>query len=319
MRQFYPAIRPYATHLVEVSGGHTLYVEECGIPDGIPVVFVHGGPGAGCSERDRRFFDPEIYRIILFDQRGAGRSQPHASLEQNTTQDLIADMEIIRSTLAVEEWLLFGGSWGSTLSLLYAQSHTERVSGLILRGIFLCRRQDVEWFYQSGANRIFPDYWQDFTAMIPECERDNMLRAYHRRLVGDNELTRMGAAKAWSLWEARCATLDPSPNVVAHFGDPHVALAMARIEAHYFMNDAFIEPNQICLNADRLSGLPVVIVHGRYDVVCPVEQAQALHRALPDAELSIIRDAGHASSEAGILDALIRATDKLADQLAEQS
>ena len=317
MRQFYPAIRPYTTHSLDVGDGHTLYVEESGTPEGIPVLFVHGGPGGGCSERDRRFFDPEKYRIILFDQRGAGRSTPHASLEANTTPDLIADMESIRITLKVDQWLLFGGSWGSTLSLLYAQNHTERVLGLVLRGIFLCRQQDVQWFYQSGANRVFPDYWQDFIALIPEHERSDMLIAYHRRLVGDNELTRMAAAKAWSLWEARCATLNPNAHVVSQFNNPHVALAMARIEAHYFVNDAFIDADQICRDASKLAGLPVVMVHGRYDMICPVEQAYTLHRALPDAELDIIRDAGHASSEACTLDALIRATDRLADQLRE--
>ena len=317
MRKFYPAIRPYTTHSLDVGDGHTLYVEESGTPEGIPVLFVHGGPGGGCSERDRRFFDPEKYRIILFDQRGAGRSTPHASLEANTTPDLIADMESIRITLKVDQWLLFGGSWGSTLSLLYAQTHTERVLGLVLRGIFLCRQQDVQWFYQSGANRVFPDYWQDFIALIPEHESSDMLIAYHRRLVGDNELTRMAAAKAWSLWEARCATLNPNAHVVSQFNNPHVALAMARIEAHYFVNDAFIDADQICRDASKLAGLPVVMVHGRYDMICPVEQAYTLHRALPDAELDIIRDAGHASSEACTLDALIRATDRLADQLRE--
>ena len=317
MRQLYPAIRPYATHTLEVSGGHTLYVEECGIPEGIPVLFVHGGPGAGCSERDRRFFDPEKYRIILFDQRGAGRSKPHAGLIANTTADLIADMEMIRETLKVEKWLLFGGSWGSTLSLLYAQVHTARVLGLVLRGIFLCRKRDVDWFYQSGASRLFPDYWQDFRALIPEQEQGDMLRAYHRLLVGDNELTRMGAAKAWSLWEARCATLDPSAYVISHFGSPHIALAMARIEAHFFVHDAFIEEDQICREAHKLTGLPITIVHGRYDVICPVDQAYALHRALPGSELDIIRDAGHASSEGGTMDVLIRTTDAMADQFAE--
>ena len=316
MRQFYPAIRPYASQRLEVGDGHALHIEECGIPDGIPVLFVHGGPGAGCSEQDRRFFDPERYRVILVDQRGAGRSRPHAELAANTTPHLLADLECIRQHLQVERWLLFGGSWGSTLSLLYAERFPERVLGMVLRGIFLCRQADIDWFYRQGANCIFPDHWQDFVAQIPPEERGDLVHAYHHRLTGDNEITRMAAARAWSQWEARCATHDPSPPVVARFGSPQVALAMARIEAHYFVHGAFIEEDQICAEAHRLAGIPTVIVHGRYDVVCPVDQAFALHRALPHAELEIIRDAGHASSEPGTLDALIRATDRFARELA---
>jgi proline iminopeptidase len=316
MRQFYPAIRPYASHRVDVAGGHALYVEECGIPEGVPVLFVHGGPGAGCSEQDRRFFDPEKYRIILFDQRGAGRSRPHADLNDNTTAHLLADMETLREKLGVERWLLFGGSWGSTLSLLYAQAHPERVLGLVLRGIFLCRKTDIDWFYRYGASCIFPDYWQDFIGQIPAEEHQDLLHAYHRRLTGDNDITRMAAAKAWASWEARCATHEPNGHVVARFGSPQVALAMARIAAHYFVNDAFIAADQICRDAHRLANIPTVIVHGRYDVVCPVDQAFTLQQALPHAELDIIRDAGHASSEPGTLDALIRATDRFAGELA---
>ncbi len=319
MRAFYPAIRPYASHRIEVGNGHSLYAEECGTPGGIPVLFVHGGPGAGCSEQDRRFFDPEKYRIILFDQRGAGRSRPHAELDANTTGHLLGDIEQLRNQLQVERWLLFGGSWGSTLSLLYAEAYPERVLGLVLRGIFLCRKADIDWFYRQGASCIFPDYWQDFVAQIPADERDDLLRAYHRRLTGDNEITRMAAAKAWSLWEARCATHEPSPQVVARFGSPQVALAMARIEAHYFVNDAFISADQICAEAHRLADIPTVIVHGRYDLVCPVDQAFALRQAMPHAELEIIRDAGHASGEPGTLDALIRATDRFARELAPKS
>jgi proline iminopeptidase len=316
MRQLYPAIRPYASQRLEVGAGHALHVEECGTPDGIPVVFVHGGPGAGCTDQDRRFFDPERYRIILFDQRGAGRSRPHAELADNTTAHLIADLEQIRTQLGVERWLLFGGSWGSTLSLLYAEAFPQRVLGLVLRGVFLCRRTDIDWFYRYGASCIFPDYWQDFIAQIPDDERGDLLGAYHRRLTGDNEIIRMAAAKTWSLWEARCATHDPNPQVVARFGSPQVALAMARIEAHYFVNGAFIEENQICTQAGRLADIPTVIVHGRYDLICPVDQALALQRVMPHAELEIIRDAGHASSEPGTLDALMRATDRFARQLA---
>ncbi len=319
MRQFYPAIRPYASHRLDVGDGHSLYVEECGIHEGVPVLFVHGGPGAGCSEQDRRFFDPEKYRIILVDQRGAGRSRPHAELGANTTQHLLADLERVRQRLQVERWLLFGGSWGSTLSLLYAESFPERVLGLVLRGVFLCRKTDIDWFYRQGASTVFPDYWQDFIGQIPAEERGDLLHAYHRRLTGDNEIIRMAAAKAWALWEARCATHDPSPQVVARFGSPQVALAMARIEAHYFVHDAFIGDNQICAEAHRLADIPTVIVHGRYDMVCPLDQAFALRQAMPHAELEIIRDAGHASSEPGTLDALIRATDRFARELARKS
>lgn len=312
MRTFYPAIQPYAIHQIAVAAGHQLYVEECGSPDGVPVLFVHGGPGAGCAEQDRCFFDPEVYRIILFDQRGSGRSTPHAGLDENTSAALVADIELIRVHFGIARWLLFGGSWGSTLSLLYAQSHAERVLGLILRGIFLCRQQDVDWFYQDGASRIFPDYWQDFLAPIPVAERGDLLTAYHRRLTGENELERVRAAKAWSLWEARCATLNPNRHVVERLGSPHVALAMARIEAHYFRNQCFLAADQIVAHADRLWDIPGIIVHGRYDIVCPVEQAFALHRAWRGSQLEIIRDAGHASSEPGTLDALIRATDRMA-------
>ena len=312
MRIRYPAIKPYATHEIAVSDEHTLYAEECGNPDGLPVVFVHGGPGAGCSPRDRCFFDPERYRIIVFDQRGSGRSKPHASLEQNTTQALIADMELIREQLKVEQWMLFGGSWGSTLSLLYAQSHPERVTAMVLRGIFLCRREDVDWFYQYGASAIFPDYWADFLAPIDEADRGNMLAAYYKHLTSDDELDRIRAARAWSIWEARCASLQPNSAIVDYLGSAHVAMAMARIEAHYFINNCFVGDNQILDNVDALAGIPAIAVHGRYDVVCPIKQAFDLQRAWPDLKLEIIRDAGHSSSEPGTVDALVKATDEMA-------
>ncbi|MCV6604005.1 MAG: prolyl aminopeptidase [Porticoccaceae bacterium] len=317
MRGFYPNIKPYKSHSLAVQSPHELYVEECGSPDGIPVLFVHGGPGGGCSKQDRSFFDPEKYRIILFDQRGCGRSAPHASLQDNSSQALVEDMEVIRHKLGVDKWLLFGGSWGSTLSLLYAQAHPKRVSGLILRGIFLCRQRDINWFYQAGADHVFPDYWRDYQAPIPEVERGDMVAAYYRRLTGDNELERMSAAKAWSIWEGRCATLHPNPKVVEHLGSPHVALAMARVECHYFYNKAFLEDNQLLDNANKLKGIPGIIVHGRYDMVCPVDQAFALHRAWPEARLEIIRDAGHAASEPGTLDALVKATDEMANKLGD--
>ncbi|WP_165857694.1 prolyl aminopeptidase [Marinobacter sp. JSM 1782161] len=318
MLSLYPEIKPYAEHRLKVDPPHELYIEESGNPDGIPVVVVHGGPGGGCEDYYRRFFDAERFRIILFDQRGAGRSTPLAELEGNDTQALVADMECIRQFLGIEQWALFGGSWGSTLSLAYAQTHPECVLGLILRGIFLCRPQDIRWFYQEGAGRIFPDYWEDYVSLIPEAERGDLVGAYYRRLTSVNELEQMQAAKAWSVWEGRCATLHPNPRVVEHFGHPHVAIALARIECHYFMNNAFLEPDQLVRDAGRLSGIPGYIVHGRYDMVCPLDNAHALQQAWPDAEYSIIRDAGHSASEPAIVDALMRACEKLAERYAER-
>lgn len=316
MRTLYPQIQPYVHHSLTVEHPHVLHVEECGNPAGIPVVFVHGGPGAGCEPYHARFFDPDRYRIILFDQRGCGRSRPHAALEGNTTQALVADMEAIRERLGIERWLLFGGSWGSTLSLVYAESYPQRVLGLVLRGIFLCRPHEIRWFYQEGASRLFPDLWEDYLAPIAPAERDDLVGAYQRRLNGDNELERMAAAKAWALWEGRTSTLRGSKAVEDHFGDPFTALSLARIENHYFMHDSFLEPDQILRQAHRLHGIPGVIVHGRYDVVCPVENAWQLHRAWPQAELHIIGDAGHSASEPGTVDALVRATDRFVERLA---
>ncbi|WP_293268038.1 prolyl aminopeptidase [Neptunomonas sp.] len=312
MRMLYPEIYPYKEHLINVDSQHTLYAEESGNAEGIPVLFIHGGPGGGTSGAQRRFFNPEKYRIILFDQRGCGKSTPHASLDNNTTPDLINDIEKIRQLLNIDEWLLFGGSWGSTLSLLYAQAYPERVSGMILRGTFLAREQDLHWFYQQGASAIFPDYWQDFICLIPKKEQANLLSAYYQRLTSKNEIERMAAAKAWAVWEGRCSTLDPNPNIVEHFSDPHTALSIARIEAHYFINQAFIESNQIIDNAGRIDHIRTILVHGRYDMICPIEQAHTLHQALPNAELHIVRDAGHSSFEAGTIDNLVRATDDFA-------
>ncbi|MEW6728942.1 MAG: prolyl aminopeptidase [Pseudomonadota bacterium] len=319
MRTLYPPIQPFQSFALPVSDLHTLYVEECGNPDGLPVVFLHGGPGAGCTESHRRYFDPERYRIVLFDQRGCGRSTPHAELAENTTWDLVADIERIRAQLGIERWLVFGGSWGSTLGLAYAEAHPERVTGLILRGIFLCRPRDIHWFYQEGASALFPDHWRDYLAPVPEPERGDLLSAYHRLLTGPDELRRMAAAKAWSLWEGRTATLLPDTATTDYFGNPHVALSLARIENHYFVNHAFLEPDQLCRDAGRLAHIPGIIVHGRYDVVCPIEQAFALAEAWPEARLQIIPDAGHAASEPGIVDALVRATDQFADFLEEQA
>ena len=319
MRKAFPAIRPYQTHRIAVTAPHKLHVEESGNPEGIPVLFVHGGPGGGTREADRCFFDPDKYRIILFDQRGAGQSTPHAELESNNTSALVEDIETIRKALKVDRWVVFGGSWGSTLGLVYAQTYPELVIGLILRGIFLCRDEDIHWFYQQGANHVFPEYWQQYIQVIPPRERNDMLGAFYRRLTGDNEIERMATAKAWSIWEGRCSTLHANENLVDHFSNPHLAMAMARIEAHYFVHKAFLEPNQILNNAQRLKDIPGTIIHGRYDMVCPVNQAIALSDAWPEAELKIIGDAGHSSSEPSTTDALIAATEKLAYQINTQS
>lgn len=307
MHRLYPDIKPYASQRIAVDAPHELYIEECGNPKGPPVVFVHGGPGSGCENYHRRYFDPEVYRIVLFDQRGSGKSTPHAELQGNNTQALVADMEVIRTTLGINKWILFGGSWGSTLSLLYAETHPERVSGLVLRGIFLCRPHEIAWFYQQGASRIFPDAWQDFIRPIPVSERDDLLGAYSKRLTGENELARMAAAKAWSAWEGRTATLKQNKSVLEHFADPHTALSLARIECHYFMHDAFLDDNQILRDIDRISDIPGIIVQGRYDVICPMESAWQLHEAWPMSDLHIIPDAGHSATELGIIDALINA------------
>ena len=315
MHSLFPPVEPYRTHTVDVGDGHSLYVEECGNPDGLPAVFVHGGPGAGCEPYHRCFFDPGRYRIVLFDQRGCGRSVPHAGLQANTTQALTADMETIRELLGIERWLVFGGSWGSTLGLVYAETYPERVLALVLRGIFLCRPRDIHWFYQEGASYLLPDYWEDFSEPIPVSERDDMVGAYYRRLTGDDESAMLTAARAWSLWEGRASTLLPKTSVVDHFANPKTALSLARIECHYFMNDSFLAENQILSGAGRLADIPGVIVHGRYDVVCPLEQAWALQQAWPGARLQVIPDAGHSAAEPGIADALVSATSGFANSL----
>jgi len=312
MLPLFPDIKPYAHHRLAVDPPHDLYVEECGNPEGIPVLFVHGGPGAGCSSRSRCFFNPDHYRVILFDQRGAGRSTPHAELTNNTTAALIEDIERIRCFLGIEQWCLFGGSWGATLSLLYAQAYPQRVLGLILRGVFLCRSRDIDWFYRQGASSIFPDYWQQFSQAVTPQGGEDLIAAYHRILNGNNELARMSAAKAWSVWEARCATLRPNHGMVEHAEDPHLALAMAMIESHFFINQGFIEPDQIIRDAAKLAGIPGIIVHGRYDMICPLENAASLNSSWPDSELNIIRDAGHSAWEPGTVDALVRATQDMA-------
>lgn len=308
MLNLYPGIEPYKTEYLAVEAPHELYIEQCGNPDGIPVLFLHGGPGAGCMPFHRQFYDPDVYRIILFDQRGAGKSKPHAHLEGNTTQALVSDIEVIRQYLGVDKWLVFGGSWGSTLALVYAEAHPDRVSGLVLRGIFLCRPADIYWFYQYGASQIFPEFWEEYLAPIPEDERYDLVEAYYERLTSDDESVRLEAARAWSMWEGRTISLLPCKDTDSIFGNPQFALAMARIECHYFMHDSFLEDNQILRDAYKLKDIPTVIVHGRYDVVCAVDNATALHAVMPHAELQIIADAGHAASEPGIVDALVSAT-----------
>jgi proline iminopeptidase len=301
----FPAIQPDKTWYFPVSDTHTLYIEESGNPEGIPVVFLHGGPGGNCEPGHRRFFNPEDYRIILFDQRGCGKSKPHASLDENTTLDLVEDLEKIRAYLEIENWVVFGGSWGSTLALIYAQTYPKQVLGLILRGIFLTREQDIQWLYQDGASRIFPEAWQHYLEPIPQAERGDLIAAYHKRLTSENEIVRMGAAKAWSIWEGTTATLEPDRDVIDHFSDPHIALSIARIECHYFTNNSFLSPGQILDNAHKLNDIPGFIVHGRYDMICPIDQAVLLSQYWSNCKLKVIDNAGHAVTEKGISDALV--------------
>lgn len=314
MRTMYPEIEPYATHNLAVDDRHTLYVEECGNPNGLPVIFLHGGPGAGLSPYHRRFFDPQRYRIVLFDQRGAGRSTPFADLTDNTTWHLVADIEKIREHLEIERWVVFGGSWGSTLALAYAQTHPERALGLVLRGIFLARPAEVRWYYEEGgASWILPEKWQRFASAIPAEERHDMLDAYWRRLTSDDEAIRRAAAQAWGAWEGGGITLEESPATEASFAAPAVALSLARIEAHYFRHGAFLEPSQLLRDVEKCRHIPAVIVHGRYDIICPAKSACDLAEAWPEAELHIVL-AGHAASEPAIVDRLVEATDRMADR-----
>jgi len=315
MLSLFPDIQPYAQHTIEVGSGHKIYVEESGSADGIPVLFVHGGPGAGTQSWNRCFFDPGVYRIILFDQRGCGRSTPHCGLENNSTQDLVNDIEVIRKQLAIDKWVLFGGSWGSTLSLVYAQAHPEQVLTLILRGIFLCRSEEIHWFYQQGADKVFPDYWQDFIKPLNKQQQKNILASYYQLLHDRNEVKQLSAARSWSHWEAACSTLQPSQSLRSHFNDAHTALSLAKIESHYFMNNSFLEENQILSQMDKLKGVPGIIVQGRYDMVCPMKSALELHQSWPESRLEIVVSAGHSAKEANITDALIRATNEVAKEI----
>ncbi|MDO1528902.1 prolyl aminopeptidase [Fulvimonas sp. R45] len=315
MRELYPEIEPYRTHRLAVDARHTLHVEECGNPGGLPVVFLHGGPGAGLSPYHRRFFDPARWRIVLFDQRGAGRSTPFADLVDNTTAHLVADIEAIREMLGIERWAVFGGSWGSTLALAYAQAHPERVLGLVLRGIFLARDEELRWFNEmdGGARFIFPERWARFRDFIPAAERGDMIEAYWRRLDSDDEATRLAAAQAWSAYEGGSTTLRHDPDGAGDFADPQAALSVARLEAHYFRHRMFLEPDQLLRGVPGIRRIPATLVHGRYDIICPVKTAIDLHEAWPEAELRIVL-AGHSAADPAIVDALVQATDHLADR-----
>lgn len=308
----YPPLEPFKSGKLDVGDGHRIYWELCGNPNGKPAVFLHGGPGGGCIDDHRRLFNPDKYCVMLFDQRGCGRSTPHASLEANTTWHLVADIERLREMAGAKKWLVFGGSWGSTLALAYAQTYPEHVSELVVRGIFTVRKEEVQWYYQEGASWQFPDKWEQFIAPIPPQERHDLVGAYRRRLTGTDEVAKLEAAKAWSVWEGSTVKLLPDPALAIAHEDAEFAIAFARIENHYFTNNGFFEDGQLLRNATRLRNIPGVIVQGRYDVCCPPKTAWELHRAWPEAELHIVEDAGHAYSEPGILHSLIQATDKFA-------
>jgi proline iminopeptidase len=310
-RTQYPPIEPYDSGHLAVGDGHDVYYEQSGNPNGKPALFVHGGPGGGGDANARRFFDPAGYRIVVFDQRGSGRSRPYASLEANTTWHLVADMERLRRHLEIDRWLVFGGSWGSTLALAYAEMHPDAVSELVLRGIFLLRPIELTWFYQFGASLLFPEQWQKFLAPIPPAERGDLLTAYHRRLLSDDAAVRLEAARAWSIWEGATSSLKPNSKREEEYGTPEFALAFARIEAHYFVNRGFFtHENQLLDGVDRIRAIPAVIVHGRYDVVCPIVTAWELHRRWPEADFKIVLDAGHSAYEPGITAELMAATDR---------
>jgi proline iminopeptidase len=310
MRNLYPEIEPFDSGFLKVDERHALYYEQCGNPDGKPVVMLHGGPGAGCGAKMRRFHDPARYRIVLFDQRGSGRSTPHADLVDNTTGHLVADIEKLREHLGIARWQVFGGSWGSTLALAYAQAHPRRVTELLLRGIFMLRRWELEWFYQSGCHRLFPDAWEKYLAPIPEVERGDLMSAYYRRLTSSDEATRLAAARAWSVWEASTSFLLQDEAFIRGHEDPLFALSFARIESHYFVHGGFFEvEDQLLRDAQHLRGIPGVIVHGRYDVVCPMQNAWELHKAWPESKLMISPSSGHSAFEAENTAALIEATD----------
>lgn len=309
-RTKYPPIEPNQTGFLQVDQ-HEIYFEESGNPNGVPVIFLHGGPGSGTDPGHRCYFDPSVYRIVLMDQRGCGKSKPHSGLEKNTTWHLVEDIELLRKTLGIEKWVVFGGSWGSTLSLAYAETHPRAVLGIILRGIFLGRPKELKWFYQFGAHHIFPDQWEKYVEVIPEKERGDLIGAFYRALTSQDESVRKRAASAWSAWEGCALKLIFDPNLFLQFTQDFHADALARLECHYFVNKCFFKTdNWLIENVESIRKIPGVIVQGRYDIVCPMESAWELHKAWPEAELEIIKDAGHAGSEPGIVDALIQATDR---------
>ena len=312
-RPLYPELEPFDHGMLSVGDGHDMYFEQSGNPDGIPAVYLHGGPGGGSMPGQRQVFDPVKYRIVLFDQRGCGKSTPWGSLDHNTTWDLVGDMEKLREHLGFERWLVCGGSWGSTLSLAYAATHSERVTALIVRGIFTLRKQELDWYYQGAAGVIFPDEWEKFVAPIPEAERDNMIAAYYQRLTGDDAEERRRCARTWSMWEGSTINLLQDPDQIEHFGSENYAEAFAQIETHYFVNGGFFEWDGWLLDqVDRIRNIPTTIIQGRYDVCTPMATAWELHRVFPEADFEIVADAGHAFDEPGIADALVRATDRYA-------
>lgn len=314
MHSLYPAIKPYAQHELKVDAPHALYIEETGEPDGIPVIVLHPGPGAGADPYLRRFFDPLLYRVILFDQRGCGRSSPHLEISNNNTDALLEDIDTVRDFLGLKDFILCGGGWGSLLALLYAQKFPQHVKALLLYEIFLGRQQDIDWFYKHGASLVYPDYWQEFINIVPENKRDNIPQYYADCLHGENELARMSAAKNWALWQARCSSLQPHLYVIDQYSDPHFALSLATIESYYITNNYFIKENQVLENMQRIQHIPSYIVHGRFDLVSPLASAWELHRTIPSSNLRIVRDAGHSDRETGIIDAIVYATKALANQ-----
>ena len=320
MRGIYPLIQPNQTSYFEVADGHQIYVEESGNPDGIPLIFCHGGPGGGSNPVHRCLYDPEVYRIIIFDQRGCGLSTPHASLEGNDTGALLSDMEFIRQQLKVDRWVVAGGSWGSTLALIYAIHFPERVRGLLLRGIFLARQEDYDWLYagSGGAGQIFPDYYKDFAEVIPGVEDGGEIQAYYRLLTSENEIERLHAAKLWSVWEGKISTLKTRSDAQSHCSEAHTALSLARIECHYFVNNCFIADNFILDNIAKIADIPGYIIHGRYDVVCKIENAFTLKKHWPNGELQVVPCAGHSGLEPATADALCRASDAMAAFLRKQ-
>lgn len=314
MHSLYPAIKPYAQHELKVGKNHVLYIEETGNPDGLPVIVLHQGPGAEADPHLRRFFDPQTYRIVLFDQRGCGRSTPHLETTENTTQLLLDDIDAIRDFLGISEFVLCGGGWGSLLALLYAEKFPHQIKALLLHQIFLGRQKDFDWFYKQGASLVYPDYWHEFIAQIPENKRDNIPQYYADCLQGTNELARMGAAKNWAIWQARCSSLQPHIYVIDQYSDPHFALALTTLESYYINHHYFIEENQVMNNIHKIRHIPTYIVHGRFDLVTPLASAWELHQAIPASNLRIVRDAGHSDRESGIIDALIYATKEISKQ-----